>query len=290
MKSYSAQRHFLVDAMKHEKLSHSYIFSGMNDLAFAQLISKMILCKQEHTGCDSCSSCVKLNSGNHPDLMIIEPDGASIKNAQVEAFQNFMYIRPFESKYKIALFKEAHTMTESAQNRLLKVLEEPPEYAIMIFLTNNIEGVLETVRSRCQIVGFNAEEAESTIPMDILEKAADFVLSLENKDVGRILEFGTYAKQDKQQFIVFLNSVGMLLRDLMVYRETKKKELIHDQNFSILEDRGQLMRSSGRLTKGMLIDLILTIDQVERKIKNNMNFDLTVDSMLFYCIELKEER
>lgn len=290
MQSFSTQRHFLVDAIKREKLSHSYIFSGMSDLTFAQNIAKMILCKQEHTGCDSCSSCVKMNTGNHPDFLIIEPDGASIKNAQVESFQNFMYIRPFESLHKIAIFKEAHTMTESAQNRLLKVLEEPPEYAIMIFLTPNIEGLLETVRSRCQIIGFNSDEEELTVSLELLERAADFVLSLENKDIGRILEFGAYAKQDKSQFIVFLSAVGMLLRDLMVYRETKKKELIHDQNFSILEDRGQLMRSSGRLTKGMLIDLILTIDQVEQKLKNNMNFDLTVDSMLFYCIELKEER
>lgn len=291
MQAYSEQLSFLVNALKQDKLSHSYIFSGTEHLAFARQFAKMILCKQEHTGCDSCSSCVKVNSDNHPDLMVVEPDGASIKNAQIEALQEFMVIKPFESEKKIAIVHLSHLMTESAQNRLLKVLEEPPAHAVLIFLTKHMEGLLETVKSRCQIVGFNGEmdvESSDAAYETLLNQAADFVLSLENRDVGRLLAFGVYAKQEKKHFPMFLSMVAVLLRDLMIYRETGNKELIHKENLTILETRGQLMKSSGQLSKKAMIDFILTIDQVEQKIKNNMNFDLTVDNLLFHFIEYEE--
>lgn len=95
------------------------MISGSEEISLGKSIAKHVLCKQEHTGCGSCSSCLKLASDNHPDMMFIEPDGASIKNAQVEAFQEFIYIRPFESANKIVVF-QAHLMTDRAQNRILK--------------------------------------------------------------------------------------------------------------------------------------------------------------------------
>lgn len=286
MNVFQAQRQFLNDALNKNRLSHSYIFSGTEDLQFAKAIAKMILCKQEHTGCDSCSSCLKVNSENHPDLNVVSPDGASIKNAQVEELQEYMFIRPYESKHKIAIIHQSHLMTESAQNRLLKILEEPPEYAVFIFLTQNLEGMLETLQSRCQVLGFNLEgESETDDSPEITDKAVDFIQSIENRDLGRILEFSAYAKQDKQRFVLFLNRVIIILRDLMIYRETQNKRLIHEVNFSILEERGQLMKSSGKLSRKQMVELILTIDHVEQKIKNNMNFDLTVDNLLFRCIE-----
>jgi DNA polymerase-3 subunit delta' len=283
MMDYAAQMAFLEKAIQTGHLSHGYIFSGTESLAFAVTIAKKILCKQEHIKCDSCSSCLKINTGNHPDLFIIEPDGASIKNAQIEAFQRFTFIRPFESDYKVAIVSQAHLMTEHAQNRLLKVLEEPPGYMCLIFLTKQPERLLSTVVSRCQVLLF--EEAEFQEEEAIAEQAVHFMKSVAERDAGRILEFAAYAKQDKARFDRFLNQVMLSARDLMIFKETGNIQLIHHEKFSILEERGALEHLSKVLTLKEILQLIEMIDDTQRKIRNNMNFDLSVDSMLLRCVK-----
>lgn len=284
---YPTQRRFLKNAILMGTLSHSYIFSGIDDVSIPLEIAKMVLCKQEHTGCDSCSSCLKINSGNHPDIMVIEPDGSSIKNAQVEAFQEYIYIRPFESERKIVIFKSLELMTPRAQNRILKTLEEPPEYALFIFLTQNLEAVLETVLSRCQIVQFyhEMESDGEEVDKEILEKAIEFVKSIEFKDVNRVFEFALYAKEDKTRFQILLNRVAKILRDVMIFRETENLQLINPENFTILDYRDQLEKLTRSFQAEKLVDLIFIIDEVEMKLKNNMNFELTVDQLLFKCIK-----
>jgi len=272
----------LLEALKGNRLSHSYIFSGIEDVSYAVMLAQKILCKQEHTGCGSCSSCLKVKSENHPDLRVITPDGASIKNEQVENFQNFMVIKPFESQRKIAIFNEAHLMTPRAQNRLLKILEEPPEYALIWFMTKQPEVLLDTVRSRCQILSFH--EA-SSMDEAILEKAIDFVKSIEFGDVNHILGFGSYAKEDKQRFPLFLRNVAEILRDIMVYKETGKMALVHADHFTKRDQKGQLLQLSQKFNIRQLVALIFLMEEVELKLKSNMNFDLTVDQMLFSCIE-----
>jgi len=273
---------FILDALKGNRLSHSYIFSGIEDVSYAVMLAQKILCKQEHTGCGSCSSCLKIKSDNHPDLRVILPDGASIKNEQVEDFQSFMVIKPFESQRKIAIFNEVHLMTPRAQNRLLKILEEPPTYALIWFMTKQAESLLDTVRSRCQLLSFYET---SDTDMAILDKAIDFVKSIEFGDVNHILGFGGYAKEDKQHFPVFLRKVAEILRDIMVYKETGKMALVHVEHFTKHDQKGQLLQLSQKFKIEQLVKLIFLMEEVEQKLKSNMNFDLTVDQMLFSCIE-----
>ena len=73
---------FFSDALRKGHLSHSYLISGTENLELAKTIAKNILCRQEHTGCGSCSSCLKLASDNHPDLMVVVPDGAFTSHLQ----------------------------------------------------------------------------------------------------------------------------------------------------------------------------------------------------------------
>lgn len=275
---------FFSDALSKSHLSHSYLISGSENLELAKTIASLILCRQEHTGCGSCSSCLKLASGNHPDFMVVTPDGASIKNAQVEEFQEFIFIRPFESKYKIVIFNEAHLMTERAQNRILKVLEEPPEYAVFIFMTKQMEIMLETVHSRCQILNANADEGHE-VDKVLFEKALELVHGIEKQDAGRVLEFGAYVKQDKSQVTQFLMQLTTILRDIMIFRETHNNQLISAENLTILNYKEQLGKLSTNISRKKNIELIELIEEVDQKLKSNMNFDLTVDKLLFKCIE-----
>lgn len=285
MTSYEIKLNLIKEAIAANRLAHSYVFSASEEIDPSKKITEWILCRQEHTGCGSCSSCLKLKTQNHPDLMEVHPEGASVKNAQIESLQEFLYIRPFESPYKVAVIHMAHLMTEQAQNRLLKVLEEPPEYALIFFVTHNPQGLLETIRSRCQIIDFNADAFMSGFDDDITQKAVDFVLSLAYKDAGRLLEYASYAKEDKVKFIMFLNRVLSILRDLLWLMETGLDTSIVNENKSILGDREPLKRLAFSLSKKRVIDMVLNIDLMQQKIKNNLNFDLTVDQLLFKCID-----
>jgi DNA polymerase-3 subunit delta' len=282
MASNQVQR-FIREALLQGRFSHAYIVAGVFDHLFTQSVAQTIMCKQEHRGCGSCSSCLKLKSNNHPDIIWVEPDGASIKIAQIETVQSFIHIRPFESNYKVIIFEQAHLMTEQAQNRLLKVLEEPPGYVVIFFVTENVESLLETVRSRCQVIG---SDEVTIFSKDVdFEKAVDFVLSLEYKDAGRIFEYGAFYKKEKQRFAVFLNHLTVLLRDVLVIKETGNKTLLHPQNLTILEERTQLSRLSASVDKKQLLDMIFLIDDLQAKIKANMNYEMTLDRLLFQCLK-----
>ena len=275
---------FFKDSLIKGHLSHSYLISGSESLELSKEIAKHVFCKQEHTGCGSCSSCLKLASDNHPDLMVVTPDGASIKNAQVEAFQEFIYIRPFESNHKIVIFNEIHLMTERAQNRILKVLEEPPEYALFLFLTKQADALLQTVVSRCQILTVDDASVSQT-DHQLIEKIIELMSGIEKQDVGRILEFGTYFKQEKTRISEILILFSRILRDVMIFRETHNYQLISIENLSILNYKEKLIKYSAGISRKKNIDLIQMIDDVDQRLKSNMNFDLTVDKLLIKCIE-----
>lgn len=275
---------FFKDSLIKGHLSHSYLISGSESLELSKEIAKHVFCKQEHTGCGSCSSCLKLASDNHPDLMVVTPDGASIKNAQVEAFQEFIYIRPFESNHKIVVFNEIHLMTERAQNRILKVLEEPPEYALFLFFTKQADALLQTVVSRCQILTVD-DASFSYADHQLVDKIIELMTGIEKQDVGRILEFGAYFKQEKIRISEILTLFSRILRDVMIFRETHNYQLISNENLSILNYKEKLLRYSTGISRRKNIDLIQLIDDVDQRLKSNMNFDLTVDKLLIKCIE-----
>ncbi len=275
---------YIKEALKSGRLSHSYLISGSEEIALGKSIAKHVLCKQEHTGCGSCSSCLKLASDNHPDMMFIEPDGASIKNAQVEAFQEFIYIRPFESANKIVVFQKAHLMTDRAQNRILKVLEEPPEYAVFIFLTSQMDLMLDTVLSRCQVISED-ETTEPVLDKVMMEKVLELAKGIETADVGRVFEYGPYLKKEKEKISEFLMMLSILLRDALIYRETNNIHLITRQNLTILNYKDNVFSLSKGLSRAKNIALIECIEETDLKLKNNMNFDLTIDKLLVKCIE-----
>ena len=106
-------------------------------------------------GNDNCSSCVKFNSSNNPDFVLIEQDGNSIKIAQIREMQENVYTKPIVSRKKVFIINDSDKMTEEAQNSLLKTLEEPPEYIIIILITANENKLLNTIKSRCLKISFN---------------------------------------------------------------------------------------------------------------------------------------
>lgn len=136
-------------------LSHAYILSGpagSGKRTLAGLLAAALVCDRRGGAlpCLSCAGCRKAEGGIHPDIVRVGDDGKDISVAQVRALRADAYIRPNEAERKVYILENAQTMNASAQNAMLKLLEEGPAYAAFLLLAENGGGLLQTVRSRCE--------------------------------------------------------------------------------------------------------------------------------------------
>jgi DNA polymerase-3 subunit delta' len=142
-------------AVQDDRPAHAYLISGPAQIGKATLARSLALalnCRSTDLArpCLQCRSCKLITAGKHPDVQLIEPDGAHVKIDQVRALQHDLALRPLEGRYRVAIFDQFETATVEAQNALLKTLEEPPDYAVLIVLTSDPELLLPTIVSRCQ--------------------------------------------------------------------------------------------------------------------------------------------
>ena len=137
-------------------LSHAYILSGpagCGKHTLAGLLSRALVCSGPgEVPCGTCPDCRKALSGVHPDIIRAGEGDKDLSVSAVRALRADAYIRPNEAPRKVYLLQNAHTMNQSAQNALLKLLEEGPPYAAFLLLTENAGAILPTVRSRCELL------------------------------------------------------------------------------------------------------------------------------------------
>ncbi|WP_347548168.1 DNA polymerase III subunit delta' [Pseudalkalibacillus hwajinpoensis] len=149
----------VMNSFQKDRLSHAYLFdggagTGKKDLAVH--IAKTYFC-QERVGidpCQTCKDCKRIDSGNHPDLHLIEPDGQSIKIDQIRKLQKEFSYLGVESRKKVYILNHSDRMTTQAANSLLKFLEEPGQMTMAILLTEQKQHILSTIYSRCQVLTF----------------------------------------------------------------------------------------------------------------------------------------
>ncbi|HSU80598.1 MAG TPA: DNA polymerase III subunit delta' [Candidatus Angelobacter sp.] len=140
-------------------LAHAYLLigrKGVGKRALAKLLAKSYFCSHR-VGADPCNECVdcrRIDSGNHPDLVWVEPDGKSIKKEQVQGLIKEFSYRGVESPKKFFVIEEAETMTGQAANSLLKFIEEPQNETVAVLITETVHQLLDTIISRCQTLSF----------------------------------------------------------------------------------------------------------------------------------------
>ncbi len=147
--------------LREDRFPHGLIFSGPEGVGkhtCALMIAKSLNCLNAAPGefCDQCSSCRKIDSGTHPDVMTIsvEEEAAQIKIAQIRHVLGTLEFQPLEGRNKVFIIDPAGLLNSEASNALLKGLEEPPENSFFILITVNVHELLLTVRSRCQVYNF----------------------------------------------------------------------------------------------------------------------------------------
>ena len=255
----------LQKAVERDRIYPGQLFVGprgvgkrMTALAFAQILN----CTKRGSrtfgpACGTCSSCRKFqNDLQHPDLHLVEPLGGinkTIKIDQVREVQRHARTRPYEGRWQIVVFDDAHTMTDEAANALLKTLEEPPDSMRLILVTDQVHALLDTIRSRCRTVRFGAlpepvvvELLQEQFPADehpvavaarygegsvgrateILESGIldergemfDTIADLNRDDTARLLSGAESLAKEKAALAARLELIGVMLRDVLLWQ------------------------------------------------------------------------
>ncbi len=200
------------NALLTEKVSHAYIISGENNSGkefIARVFAKALQCENRQNkgefieSCNECSSCVKALSDNHPDIITLtheKPGSIGVDDIR-HGLRDDVVIKPYESKYKIYIIPEGEKMTPAAQNALLKTLEEPPSYIVIIILTNNINAFLPTIISRCIVLPMKPAQDDSIRKYlmencHVVDYKAMLCASFARGNVGKALELASNEKFD----------------------------------------------------------------------------------------------
>jgi DNA polymerase-3 subunit delta' len=152
---------FLLNSYRQQKISHAYLFlgpQGVGRALVARFLAKLLNCDSRGDfPCLECVSCRKIDNNNHPDIFWIRPEEGSrgIKIEAIRELQERISLKPYEGRFKIFILEEADYLLEDSANCLLKILEEPPPGSVLILIASNINRIVPTIVSRCQIIKFH---------------------------------------------------------------------------------------------------------------------------------------
>lgn len=304
--------------VKEQKLPHAIMLEGkigIGKYTLGHQLATSILCDTKSGDvCGVCRNCIKMAHDNHPDYLMIEPEGTQIKNAQIEAFQDFINIKPYDGDYKTIVIKDADKMNASSQNRILKTLEEPPLHVIIILLTTNSEALLPTVLSRCQIIKLNGLHQELIIQYinenyeidhpEVIAKLADgsigraieyitsenftqiqektkiVLKAIDKKEKAKLLEQLAYFSEEKENIQKLLDYMILWYRDILLFKQAKAKHLlIHSESLDFIK---KLARN---LTLSKIIHNIEVIETTKKKLRQHGHYELTLEVMLIQLLE-----
>ena len=304
-------------AIRDKKPFHAYLFQGEEGVgkeALARTFAAGLQCQSESADkpCKECVSCRQMESGNQPDVIWVTREKASLGVDEIrEQLCNTMDIKPFSSPYKIYLVPEAEKMTEAAQNALLKTIEEPPEYGIVILMTSNISALLPTIQSRCLTMEFRPlstavvesyvkehcqvpdyqARASAAFAQGNLGKAMryaksedfierkDHIISLlrhvEQMDLSEMLAVITDWGTRKDEVRAYIELMVLWYRDVLLFKATK------DINQLLFQDEASyISREASHRSYEKIEEILQAFEKAKVRLRANVNFDITMELML----------
>lgn len=305
----------LTNSLEKDRVAHAYIFEGdqgTGKKSAALFFAKSLLCEEDGImACEVCNSCRRIESGNHPDVHYLEPDGLSIKKQQITFLQQEFSKTAVEAKQKIYIIQHADKMTASAANSLLKFLEEPSADTVALLLTEQVQRLLPTIISRCQLLVFKPLPSELlqnklieegvSVPMaslvakltnnfqEALELSHEEWFAQSRTIVLKLYEvlqknpleamvklqedFNGHFK-DKQQVNQALDLLLLLFKDLLSLQTGKETGLAFPDQLALLKHNA-LQSSAKSITEQMTAIL-----EAKRKLDANMNPQLLMEQLV----------
>ena len=295
---------YLSNSIKSNMISHAYMFegpSGVGKNTMARELAATLLDME--------------NLFNSPDYIEITPDGNSIKIAQIRKLQSDILVKPYKT-YKIYVIDEAQKMTVEAQNALLKTLEEPPKYAIIILITNNKESLLDTIKSRCEIIKFTpiplVEVADYLTQTGVDKNRASLLANFSRGSMQKAIELSEsedfHIMRDEVQKYVETFLTGSMLdimdiqnsiekykdnitnvldllvnyfRDIMMVKENVDSSMIINLDRLVF-----IKNMSTKITYSQLSKIIDIIEETKNKLRSNCNFNISIQVMTLNIYEV----
>lgn len=308
----------LENALTTNKVSHAYIINGERSAGkefIAKTFAMALQCenRQGIEPCQECHSCRQALSGNHPDIIFItheKPNTISVDDIRSQ-INGDVAIKPYSSPRKIYIMNEGEKMTVQAQNALLKTLEEPPEYAVILILTTNANSLLPTILSRCVVLNMKPVRDEQIKrflmeSMEVPSYKAEICTAFARGNVGkaRMLAKSEEFDKVKDEAITLLKYIGeMEINEIVAaikkineykfdvndyldilsiwYRDVLMFKATHDANNLIFREEIQYIRKvADKSTYEGIEEIIDALEKSKQRLTANVNFDLTMELLL----------
>ena len=306
-------RHFK-SSIELGKVSHAYILNGEKGVGkktLASVVAKSLQCESgEPDPCGKCRSCLQAESGNQPDIIWVsheKPGSISVGEIRTQMV-NDVDLKPYSSRYKIYIVPDAQLLTVEAQNAMLKTLEEPPEYAIIMLLTNNMDKFLPTILSRCIVLNFRPVEPLDMIDYlvtnvgvdqekarfctdfaqgnlgkavrlaispdynEIIEDSIRLLREIQDMDMEDVIR--AVKNMDKNTLDV-IDIMTMWFRDILVVKiSNSPNKMIFKKEFSVMKKQASHTSYEG------LEEILAALDKLKIRLEANVNFDIAMELML----------
>ncbi|MCD8325186.1 MAG: DNA polymerase III subunit delta' [Lachnospiraceae bacterium] len=314
-------KNHMLAAVRHQNPSHAYLLYGERGSGrkmLAKAFAKALQC-EDPTGnkpCGKCLSCMQMITGNHPDVIYVrheKPNVISVDEVRRQINQD-VDIKPYRSAWKIYIVDEAEKMNVQAQNAVLKTLEEPPSYAVILLITTNLDSMLETIKSRCVNMATRPVEDEK-LQRFLMEKEllpdykASVCTAFARGNVGRALELASSQEfeETREEAISLLRSLGaksaaelaavakkkvdksqdtsgflellqFWYRDVLLYKSTgSAKHLIFTEELQYIRKMAAAYSYEG------LNQILDTILRTADRLSGNVNAELSMEWLLLTC-------
>lgn len=312
----------LENALNTGKVSHAYIINGEKGSGkefIARIFAAALQCEAgEGRPCQKCRSCRQALSGNQPDIIQVtheKPNTIGVEDVRTQ-INNDIILKPYSSPYKVYIVNEAEKMTPQAQNALLKTMEEPPAYAVILLLTANVNSMLQTILSRSVILNMkpvgdeqmreylmhklqipdyraqvcvafargNVGKAKMLASSEdfetVKQEAVALLKYIKDMDVTEIIADIKKISDYKMDVNDYLDMISVWYRDVLLFKAT------NDVNHLIFREEIQNIRKVAGRTSYEGIECVLgALEKAKSRLRANVNFELTMELLL---MEIKE--
>ena len=307
----------LKNAIAMDKISHAYILNGPKEsgkMMLAEAFAMALQCEQgKSEPCMQCKSCHQAIDHNQPDIIYVsheKPNVISVDDIRSQ-LNNDIVIKPYSSRYKIYIVEDAEKMNPQAQNALLKTIEEPPFYGIILLLTTNADIFLQTIRSRCIILNLKSVKNETirTYLMShyqVPDYQADICTAFAQGNVGKAIQLASSdsfneLKTEVLSLMKRLDDISLYdmnaavkqitaykleiedYFDLMTiwFRDVLYLKATNDTDRLIFRDEVyDLRRQTERRSYHAIEEILEALQQAKTRLNANVNFDLVIELLL----------